>query len=318
MSPNVDRMQIKGPGLEFIEQENRNPKLKIELPRGAKEISCAKALGIDRRGCIFNYVPQYKMDYAEGYIAQNMFVPTPLYYFYFYIPLMLFDQIELPCSSHVDFSEQNAMFLREAGHLRTVDIVACDFFDNSTIRRDPFDVYRLRSREDPGKWTLFSSIGDDPVPESESVPDAAFSLGLHNALPFPHFEAPLDDVLNFRERRRDELIALRREIESAAERVRHAGQNAHTARETFLKALYDYVAVMREPNWKKLVGSLQIEVNWLALAAGAVAFEAKSYLTAAAALAGSFVSIKSVRGVRNADTNPFAYIASIESEFGNR
>jgi hypothetical protein len=315
----VDRMQIKGAGLEFGDNENRNPKSKIDLPKGAKEIASSAGLGINRRGCIFNYVPQYKQDYAEGFIAPLMHVPSPLEYYYFYIPLMLFDRIELPCSSHVDFSDQNIIFLRSEGHMRAIDIVACDFFDNSTIRRDPFDVYRIREQVEPGKWALFSSIGDDPIPESEQIPEAAFSLGLFNALPFPHFEAPLDDVLNFKERRYDELVALRTEIERATERVRQAGPEAHIAlveRESFLKALYDYVEVMREPNWKKLVGSLQIEVNWLALAGGAIALDSKSYLTAAAALAGSFISIKNVRGLRGGAAGPFAYVASIEQEFG--
>lgn len=68
-------------------------------------------------------------------------------------------------------------------------------------------VFEKRDNESPGLWSLAQLSSAPYFAESQPVP--AIEYQLWNALPVPQADVPLNEILEFKERRRDELVALR-------------------------------------------------------------------------------------------------------------
>lgn len=68
-------------------------------------------------------------------------------------------------------------------------------------------VFEKRDNENPGLWSI-AQLSSAPY-FANSRPVTAIEYQLWNALPVPQEDVPLNDILEFKARRRDELIALR-------------------------------------------------------------------------------------------------------------
>ena len=70
-----------------------------------------------------------------------------------------------------------------------------------------------------GTWSLATgdrsiTLDEDPLEECRGV-----LVRLHRALPVPDHDVPLDDILRFKDKRRDELLALRCHLEATYQRI---------------------------------------------------------------------------------------------------
>lgn len=80
-------------------------------------------------------------------------------------------------------------------------------------------AFRTLDAAEPATWTLATGERCLTLDDSEMDTGRGILFRLHRALPVPDKDVPLDDILQFKERRRPELIGLRSQLEAAYLRV---------------------------------------------------------------------------------------------------
>lgn len=162
---------------------------------------------------------------------------------------------------------------------------------------------------------------------SVSFPEADLDLGrgvivsLHRAIPVPDKDVPIQDVLEFRARRRDELIALRHYLEDIYERIISAGDGALALEkevERLQSAIDGHVRVSRESGFKLRLVDMDASLNFVpAVTTAAVTYLAGTPLIASI-IAGSAAALNVKIGPslkrHNATATPFKYVSSYHRE----
>lgn len=303
-------------------------KIRFEPEPGYKTIQSHERLPKRARGAVLHYCPLFDGDYppapASPTVAFNMlgFIQKMGGHM-MYPPLLLFDQIEVPSSSSIERDPEFA-FLFDNGHAVSTGITVHGEANNAVIRRDAFDVWSARDQKEPGAWSIWYLDGDTPIPDDQSDPTLGFQLQLQNTLVLPDPNVPIEDLINFRDRRKSELMALRHHVDELSIAIAKNGPDPRASRlalEKFELAQEDHLRVSLEPNWKKFLGNLNVTMNWTEALAGSVAAlpVATTPLGAAGGIAAGLVSalaVRSARGLKEGHgSSPFAYMAQIHKEF---
>lgn len=84
-------------------------------------------------------------------------------------------------------------------------------------------AFRSLDQKEPGVWSLATGENSISFPQNELEEGRGILLRLHRAIPVPNKDVPLADILEFRNRRRSELLALRYHLESIYQRILSAG-----------------------------------------------------------------------------------------------
>jgi hypothetical protein len=72
---------------------------------------------------------------------------------------------------------------------------------------------QMNNQREPGLWSMAQVGRTVFLPPEVSHEAQAIEIELYNALPIPSDEVSLDDILLFKDRRNDELLALRRAMD---------------------------------------------------------------------------------------------------------
>ncbi len=161
--------------------------------------------------------------------------------------LLFWDRLVWPSNSVVRFAGGvDAEFLEAEGILTRPHIIArhatdgAAFFIESHTR-----VFLDLARREPGLWSMaqgeksFLNLNIDRPVE----PGSLFSI--FQAIPVPNADVPLADLLEFKSRRRDELVALRFEIEGIASRLQKAGDDESEFRRAITEIEMKCIDVLR-------------------------------------------------------------------------
>lgn len=194
--------------------------------------------------------------------------------------LLFWDKIDYPIRSLLEKTENNPdlAFLESASVLvRTKSeggpvnvkskrvggkVQSVEPLHASISSRAQLDAYEFHSARAPGQWSLAHQQIEPSYLESAQGLGVEFEL--FNMLPIPHREVPLSDILEFKEQRYAELLALRgyidelyREIISSADipRARIA------AIDKLEKALRDLDSSLRESSIKTIYTSLRSHIS---------------------------------------------------------
>jgi hypothetical protein len=198
-------------------------------------------------------------------------------------------------------------------------------------------VFIMRNKEEPGVWSL--SQGErsflwkgPPVPENRAIEpmynnDAVIEL--HRAIPVPRHDVPLAEILEFRERRHDELLRLRYELESFVSSIQNA-PDKQAALQKHIKdidlACADLLSVGKEWQFPVYLSNIKATFNlspvkFLPALAGGWKIGESYSLSAAAAVAGvaglaSTLEIKGDYGIRplKRPVSPYLYAYQIHQE----
>lgn len=143
--------------------------------------------------------------------------------------LLFWDKLNFPQldALYIDTGNEG-QFLETAGILERhqVNDVVINMSGDPTEDRpeEQFQHHFLRAfreldAKEKGVWSIATgeqsiSLDDDEFDEGRGV-----LFRLHHALPVPGEDVPLDDVLKFKEKRRDELLALRYHLDAAYLRI---------------------------------------------------------------------------------------------------
>lgn len=145
-------------------------------------------------------------------------------------------------------------------------------------------------------------------------------MRLYNALPVPNKDVPLQDIIEFKLSRRDELLTLRLYLDALYQGITISGDGPHAVNAVLAsldRAVYDCLKVAKESNFPFRLMSLDVGMNLAAAAiAGFGAYNAGLPLAgslAAGAIAGVGVEVGLKH--RSATTlQPLKYVSRYHSE----
>lgn len=150
----------------------------------------------------------------------------------------------------------------------------------------PWELWALKEKDEPGAWTVAN--GEHPsvflpslsiLPTYQRLPGLAEKgrgvfFRLNDCIPVPDAEVPLEEVIEFRTRRRDELLALRNHLQAIYQRIASAGDGP-LALETELasleEAIHDQLKITREAGFGwRLASYMEPQYNVLDVGRGGI------------------------------------------------
>ncbi len=243
--------------------------------------------------------------------------------------LLFWDQLVWPSSRVIHFgSGPDEQFLEGAGILARPEYnFAVDGAQGVALGQ--FQAYQDLERNDPGNWAL--SQGDNSLLWKDGLADEGVGsiIELHRAIPIPKQDVPLAEILEFKHRRRDELVLLRYHLESLVAEIEGASDKPSALQKCVAEldqACADLLAVGKEWQFPVYLSNLKASfslspMKFLPAIAGGWKIGEPYGLTAATAVAAaagaaSTLEIKGDYGLRSIarPASPFRYAYLAQEE----
>lgn len=181
--------------------------------------------------------------------------------------LLYWDKIDYPDNNIIRTGLSPDMeFLNSIGILDRTKIQFGSFSGNPGVAMALMQAMALeiRNKQFPGSWALAQNSSKLFVPEETEIDTKTIEMELYSALPTPAGDTPLQDILEFKLRRQDELLNFR----SAMDRLYLDVVNAadiprakNVALNRLEKTIIELNTVVNETWSKKLLSSLKVEIN---------------------------------------------------------
>lgn len=237
--------------------------------------------------------------------------------------LLFWDKLDFPDQNIIGFGlSPDVEFLMTAGVLQRTRVEFAGAGDIAELyRRLHVSAYELLDNEDPGRWSLAS--GERSISFTDDVLDVGRGalVRLYGAIPVPDKDVPLADILEFRTRRSDELLALRTHLEAVYQRVISAGDGDlawNTEIEALQKGIQDHINVSKETGLRFRLADLSANLNLLPVIRGALTAYATGLPMIQSLMAGVGAGISVDVGAalkrHKATSTPFRYISAYHSE----
>lgn len=128
--------------------------------------------------------------------------------------LLFWDRLVWPSSRAIHFaSGPDEVFLESAGILTRPEYTV--YGDAAQgIAKGQILAFQDLDRSEPGVWALAQGENSFLWKEGLAEEGKGALVELHRAIPIPKHDVPLAEILEFRERRRDELLLLRHHLET--------------------------------------------------------------------------------------------------------
>jgi len=180
--------------------------------------------------------------------------------------LLFWDILDFPTNSgfqiHTNGEED---FLIEAGLLQRTIVKKPKQMPADLSRYDQIEAFLDLDEREPGKWSLASGWSAIELTHPHLKRGRGILVKLYDALPIPHREVHLSDVLKFKERRKPELEALRSHIESVYQRIICAGDGElalHTEMSALDRAVADHMKAAKSSGMKLTLVGLEARLKW--------------------------------------------------------
>jgi len=237
--------------------------------------------------------------------------------------LLFWDKLDFPTNNLISLGlNAEAQFLQSAGLLnRTMTQVIGGGTDASMLVLTHLLAFRTLDQREPGVWSLSTGKNAISFADDDMELDKGVLVSLYRAIPVPDKDAPLQDILEFRTKRRDELIMLRHHLEDIYQRVISAGDGElalNTEIERLQRAIGDHVKAARGSSLKFRLVDFDANLNLApAVTAAAVAYAAGLSIPLSL-LAGLGAALRLKVGPslkrHEATSTPFRYISSYHRE----
>lgn len=132
-------------------------------------------------------------------------------------------------------------------------------------------VFRENNQRPNELWSLGKVLTNQVIREEEITRQTGLEISLVNALPIVPSEVPIEDILKFKQRRKDELLRFRVALGTLYEEIINTSDIHHSnlqSTDEIALALNDLHKVMGESFLKKIVSSLKVELNILDVLTG--------------------------------------------------
>lgn len=243
--------------------------------------------------------------------------------------LLFWDRLVWPSSRSVYFaSNSDEVFLESAGILTRPDYTI-DGNVAQGIARGQILAYQNLEHAEPGVWAL--AQGENSILWKAGLTNEGEGalLELHRAIPIPKQDVPLAEILEFRQRRHDELRLLRYQLESFVREIEGSIDKPLSLQKRIAEldqACANLLAVGREWQFPVYLSNMKASFSlspqkFLPAVAGGWKMGEPYGLMAAAAAAGlagavSTLDIKADYGLRSIKrpANPYRYAYQIHQE----
>ena len=245
--------------------------------------------------------------------------------------LLYWDKIDYPDNNIIGTGLSPDMeFLNSIGILDRTKIQFSSFSGNPGIAMALMQsmALEIRNKQFPGSWALAQNSSKLFVPKEIEISTKTIEIELYNALPTPTGDIPLQDILEFKLRRRDELLNFRSAMDGLYLDVVNAAdmpRAKNVALNHLEKTIIELNTAVNEKWSKKLLSSLKVEINipnliTHAVLGSAVAISLGLSSGAGAAIGAATASFKFDFGISKGyknlpdDIKDYAYLHRIEQE----
>ncbi|MGK5049944.1 DUF6236 family protein [Janthinobacterium sp. RB2P8] len=178
--------------------------------------------------------------------------------------LLFWDKLIWPSSRNIYIgSGPEEKFLESAGILSRPDYT---FNGDGAqgIARGQMQAFRDRNLTEPGVWALAQGENSFTLLGEKIDENTGSLIELHRAIPLPTREVPLADILEFKEKRRDELWVLRNTLESFVFCIENSHDKEHELKKTISeldRACSDLISLGKEWRFPVYLSNLKASFN---------------------------------------------------------
>ncbi|HAU1603701.1 TPA: hypothetical protein JBJ19_02365 [Legionella pneumophila] len=163
------------------------------------------------RGIILS--PEVEIDIVSNVINLVSSAPDPKLLRH---AILYWDKIDFPTNNvlSVDLSP-DMDFLKQEGIVQQTDIRINQSGDLATLYvQAQFNAFELLNQKDPDKWTIGQHAKNLITPPTTNfIEKQIIEIEINSLLPVPPDDIPLDDLLEFKKKRKDEFALLRISID---------------------------------------------------------------------------------------------------------
>lgn len=255
-------------------------------------------------------------------ISNNGFSMGPLSLQELRFSLLFWDKLNYPENFivHTKMGAETS-FLHEAGILERLRVDLPGGRTEIIVAMTQVAAFRALDAAEPGVWSLATGENSLTFDAGELEEGRGALVQIHRAIPVPDKDVHLQDVLDFRARRKSELLKLRFHIEAIYQRVIAAGDGPlaiNTETDQLQVAIVDFIKVSRETKFKLRPVSINASLNLIkGVTTGVAGFNAGfSTLASLAAGAGAAISIGpgTALSKREPTGTPFKYVLDYHDE----
>lgn len=241
--------------------------------------------------------------------------------------LMYWDEIDYPTNMLIHISSSEIDYLESTESLKRTFIT---FKDGVSSGKGEFLIaaqeaaFRKNQESEPGCWTI-AQLAHIPFYSQQSV-GVGVEVELYDMLPVPSVDTPLADILEFKTKRKDELLAFRCHMDEINETIQNSkdiprSKNTQISRLEF--ALKDIDRTITESGMKRVTTHLKnvINADFSGIVGSGLGFAGissligMSPLIAGVAGAGMVFGAKSIMMPNNQCPSDLNYINSIRKNF---
>lgn len=237
--------------------------------------------------------------------------------------LLFWDVLDFPANNilHIGL-DPDAEFLVDEGILQRTEARFIGSGGMGQLLRDAhLAVYRDLDAQEPGMWSIASgerslSFLDEDIEEGRGA-----LVRLYNAVPVPNKDVPLAEVLEFRTKRRAELLSFRQHMEDVYQKVLTVGDGPlawNTEVERLQSSIEDQIQVSKEAPFRFRLSDLSAGLNLATVGAGVIAAHALDQPLLGGALqglaAGITLNVGGALKKKAASPVPFKYVTSYHAE----
>lgn len=251
--------------------------------------------------------------------------------------LLYWDKIDFPQNNIIHVGSADIDFLKQAGAAQTTQIRMTSSGEGAALYvAAQFAAFHLLNDKSPNMWTLGQHARDFNGMSSEITRAQLAEIEINGVLPTPPNDTPLAEILNFKEKRRDEFRTLRIAVDEIYDDVLRSAHlpRAESAAIHRLQSVIADIRACVDPTWldraqssAKFEFSLPsaIAAGWVGLelgqsASAAFGIPGLEYVGAAVGAATSAIKFEAklgsvLRTLPDGSKN-FAYLYHVQKEFG--
>jgi|SRR5690625_48784 len=217
--------------------------------------------------------------------------------------LLYWDKIDLPINNIIGFGDSPEIkFLKNEGVMQQTNIKILEGGEVADLHlKAQLQALEINNQKDKGRWTLGQENIDLVLPKNNFIKSDGIEIDLYRSLPIPTTETSLEDILKFKDKRKDELLEFRYLMDTFYLEIIKSGDSERAmiaSVDRIQKKISDIDRVMNESMFSRIKGNLKVNIdlkevtkNTLLGITGGLHFD---YPTSGALLgfAASFINIK--------------------------
>lgn len=225
------------------------------------------------RGIVIS--PEYSITNTNGiHFVSSDIDPVKLRQYVLY-----WDKIDFPDNNVVSIGDNSEIeYLNSTGVLQRTTVTSNNF-NGEVYSRMQLAVLNHNNSKNEGIWSLAQPNGKLFLNKDESVLTRNLQVELYNSVPVPTVNVNLEDILNFKERRRDELEEFRCLMDEMYVSIMNS-PDKDLSKDSAVYKLQNKIAelnkVMNESKIEKFLSSVKIQLDYSGIGAMIGAFAGHS------------------------------------------